>query len=77
MEEFEQNQYQQFIEDVKSNILLAYLSLDDKLAATLLIGINSLSVVEFPDRWDGLLRGLMNFSGDHPDSTLRVLELLV
>lgn len=38
-------QFNQMIEDVKSNILLAYLSLDDKIASTLLLGIVGLSAV--------------------------------
>ena len=58
---------------MKSNILMAYLSLPDKISQTLMIGIVALTVVDFPDNWETLLPGLMRYSQDNPDSTQRVL----
>jgi hypothetical protein len=77
MEQFERNSYQAEIENIKSNILFAFLSYDEKIEKTLLPGIVSLTVVEFPDNWNGLIKGLITYATQNPNSVLKILELMV
>lgn len=51
LESYEQNYYQDIIEDIKKNILLAYFNFNQKIAGTLRPGIVSLVDVYFPLNW--------------------------
>ena len=62
MEEFERKGYAGIIEDIKTNILYAFISFKDKIEQTLLPGIVALTVVEFPDNWPNLVKDLIGFS---------------
>lgn len=76
MEEFERAQYDHVIEDVKTNILFAFLNYTEKIEKTLLPAIVSLSEVEYPEKWSGLVPGLITCCIQNPDSLLKILELM-
>lgn len=75
LDEYEQQYYKDVLENVKSNIVLAYLGYEGKIQKTLLPGIVSLTAVEFPDRWEVLIDGLLKYCREDQSSTLKVLTL--
>lgn len=54
-------------------MLFAFLSYSDKIEKTLLPGIVALSVTEYPERWSGLIPGLINYCYQNNHAILKTL----
>jgi exportin-2 (importin alpha re-exporter) len=68
--------YGQEIGEIKSNVLLAYLTFPLRISKTLRPGIVALADALFPQSWDDLLTGTLNYVLQFPNALVAALKLI-
>ena len=73
MEEFERKEYTGIIDEIKTNILYAFICFEGKIEQTLLPGIVALTAVEFPGNWPNLVQDLKDFALNNQQNIRQIL----
>lgn len=64
------------MEDIKKNILIAYLTFPLKISKTLRPGVVALADVMFPSNWNDLLQNLLAYTYQNANGIVPVLKLI-